>query len=222
MTADWGVRCPVAHSELGQCVLRAGHEGNHETAPRCQATDPAGNQCTLPAGHGGNHMTDSDLAHVQSAQPLSPPALPTAVGVQAGINVPALVVLVGGALYAIGSALPWITATAAFVGTITRSGLEGGDGIITIVIGLLIALVGLLSLNGSRSAGSKVAQVLLCAVALGLAVWEVSNVNAKIDDLEAGELAAIASVGIGLWMMVIGGALALLGALASGRAPKTG
>jgi integrase len=48
---------------------------------------------------------------------------------------------VGGALAVVGSFLPWITATAAFLGTITRSGLDGrGDGMVTLVGGLVAVL----------------------------------------------------------------------------------
>jgi hypothetical protein len=53
---------------------------------------------------------------------------------------------VGGALIAIGAFLPWVKAIAAFVGTITRSGMEGGDGPIFLIVGIIIAAVGLWSL----------------------------------------------------------------------------
>ncbi len=55
----------------------------------------------------------------------------------------AIIILVAGVLAVVGSFLPWITATAAFVGTISRNGIDGGgDWVITIVLGLVIALMG--------------------------------------------------------------------------------
>jgi hypothetical protein len=121
-----------------------------------------------------------------------------------------LAVTAGGILFAAGSALPWISVTAPFVGTITRSGLEGGDGIITLILGVVITVVGLASLSGSKSAGSKAAMFLLCLSALGLAAWELINVRVSIGGLDP-DVAAYATVGIGPWMMVAGGLIAVLG-----------
>jgi hypothetical protein len=46
----------------------------------------------------------------------------------------ATVTTLGGLLIVLGSFLPWLTATAPLIGTITVNGLQGGgDGIITLV-----------------------------------------------------------------------------------------
>jgi hypothetical protein len=118
-------------------------------------------------------------------------------------------------LYAVGSGLPWISATAAFLGTVSRSGLEGGDGIITVIIGIAIALIGVGKLVGSRAVGGKVALVLLSVLALGFAAWEISNVNERIASIDTD--LGIASVGIGLWIMIVGSFVAGLGAMSLKR-----
>src|SRR5205823_1570587 len=54
-----------------------------------------------------------------------------------------VVVLLGALGLAVGSFLPWLTATAPFVGTISRSGLDGGgDGILTLIAGIVVGLLG--------------------------------------------------------------------------------
>jgi hypothetical protein len=123
-----------------------------------------------------------------------------------------LSIVVAGALYAIGSALPWASITAPFVGTISKSGLEGGDGVVTLLIGIVLALVGLGHLTGSRAAGSKLATVLLSVAALGMAAFEISTVSSRLADIDSD--VGYASTGIGLWLMAVGGVLALLSALA--------
>lgn len=123
-----------------------------------------------------------------------------------------IAVLLGGILYAAGSALPWITITAAFVGTVTKSGLEGGDGIITICLGIVLALVGLAHVIGSKAAGSRGALILVALIAVGFAVYEITSVNERIAGLDV-DIRALASVGIGLWMMVVGSIVATLAAI---------
>jgi hypothetical protein len=54
-----------------------------------------------------------------------------------------ILAIVGGGLIVLGAFLPWVKATAAFVGTITRSGMEGGDGPIFLAAGFVIAGIGL-------------------------------------------------------------------------------
>lgn len=47
------------------------------------------------------------------------------------------------ALLIVGSLLPWITVTAPLVGTVSRSGLDGGgDGTILVILGVVLAILG--------------------------------------------------------------------------------
>src|SRR5687767_2421273 len=53
------------------------------------------------------------------------------------------IILAAGLLMVLGAFLPWVSATAAFIGTISRSGLDqGGDGVLTLILGGLTALLG--------------------------------------------------------------------------------
>lgn len=50
------------------------------------------------------------------------------------LMIPAGALTVGGAVVAVGSLLPWISASSGFE-TVTRSGIEGGDGLVSIALG---------------------------------------------------------------------------------------
>lgn len=80
----------------------------------------------------------------------------------------AIVTLVAGGLAIVGSFLPWITATAAFVGTISRSGIDGGgDGLLTIVLGIVVGLFGIARLARSGSDQVARAGTAICGLVLG-------------------------------------------------------
>jgi hypothetical protein len=61
--------------------------------------------------------------------------------------------LAGGIGLIVGSFLPWVTATAVLIGTVSVSGMSG-DGIFTLATGGVVALVGALALTrGVRTSG---------------------------------------------------------------------
>lgn len=177
--------------------------------PRCSTPRPTGGRFCASCG--------LDLSNVQTWGIGQPPAVgPTATAQDVSLS--AVVVLVGGGMYSIGSALPWISVTAPFVGTVTKSGLEGGDGIATLILGLLMALLGIARLTGNRGAGSKVAMVILCVMAFALAIFEAVNIGDRIANLDSA-YRSLATVGIGLWLMIVGGGIASVGSL-SLRGPR--
>lgn len=120
------------------------------------------------------------------------------------------VILIGGALACLGSLLPWITATAAFVGTISRNGFDGGgDGIFTAGLGLVIALMGIAILARSGNARTaRIGTAICAAVLLWVAVMDINAVNDRLESLDAG---AFGSVGMGLIVIVFGGVVAIIG-----------
>lgn len=116
----------------------------------------------------------------------------------------------GGAALGLGAFLPWATVTAPFVGTVTRSGLEGGDGWIAVVLGVIAAVYGYKLLNGG---GGRVG-LLLVAVAAGLlTAFEISDVQDRVDDARAEAEFVAAEVGVGLWIMAAGVVAIVIGAL---------
>lgn len=123
-----------------------------------------------------------------------------------------LVVAIAGGLAILGSLLPWITATAPLVGTISRNGFDGGgDGIISAALGIFIVLFGIAMLARSGSPRTGRIAAALCALVLGwVAITDIGSVNERINSLNAGT--AVASVGSGLILVAFAAVLTLVGA----------
>lgn len=119
------------------------------------------------------------------------------------------IALVGGALVAIGSLMPWATITHVF-GTVNLNGTEG-DGKITLVVGLVLVFLAVLELTGTGNIRAII--LIVAVVAAGLGVYEIVNLNDRLVDVNT-EFAR-ASVGVGLNAVVGGGVLAVLGSLLS-------
>jgi len=75
-----------------------------------------------------------------------------------------ILLIIGGALMAVGSLLPWTVARTAFT-TVERSGTDG-DGLVTLGLGVLLALIGLLRMDRPFSTGAKTLTILLAAAGL--------------------------------------------------------
>jgi hypothetical protein len=82
--------------------------------------------------------------------PPSAPPTPPAGLVQNPVVPGATMTVLGGLLIVLGSFLPWLSFTAPFVGTITKNGMEGGDGVITLVSGVVTILIGVTQLTATR------------------------------------------------------------------------
>ena len=115
-----------------------------------------------------------------------------------------IAVVAGGLLIAIGSFLPWVTASTIF-GSISRSGVDrGGDGYITLAAGGLIALLGLVTLTRPNR-GANLAIAIAAAAAGVIFALDFSDIQERVADLEAGsEGLALGGVGPGLWMVALG------------------
>lgn len=130
----------------------------------------------------------------------------------AGVSWAGIVVVIGGVLAGLGSFLPWVSATAGFVGTVSRNGFDGGgDGIFSAALAIVTALMGIALL--ARSGSGRVARIgaAVAGVALvGLAGLEIKNVN---DLIHSGSSLVVTSVGTGLFVVGFAGAVAIIGAL---------
>lgn len=118
--------------------------------------------------------------------------------------------LAGGALIAIGSFLPWITAST-ILGTLSRSGLDGGgDGIFTLGAGAIIALLGGLVVSG-RPATRVIRVVLWIVVTLFTLIWilDFSDVRDRVG-LVTSDFAT-GSIGSGMWVMAAGAIVTVIG-----------
>jgi zinc-ribbon domain len=149
------------------------------------------------------------LAEVTKAGIPSPPARTPNIH-DPKVSTRGWITMASGFLVAAGSLLPWRTATLALVGTVNISGTDG-DGIITLVLGIVIALGGF----AVASQGSSAIGALTALAAGGLALW-ITYVSFQ-STLEVVELVnsggtGRASVGLGLWLVAIGSIGSIVGA----------
>jgi hypothetical protein len=148
-----------------------------------------------------------------------------------GAPTAAIVAIVGGALLAVGSFLPWAEVSGSGA-SVTAKGLDGSDGYITLAAGLVAIVVGLVMLRATRRAVAVLA-ILAGLVGGGLAVYDAvtakdSVLDAAAEDLapsfgvsadqvraaldqaiDAGQLGV--SVSIGLYVVMAGGLVAIVG-----------
>ncbi len=123
------------------------------------------------------------------------------------LNIAAALILLGGAVFAAGSFLPWVTVYSAFASA-SRSGMEGGDGMITVFLGVVIALLGLTRLQRPGLPGNRAVMVLLGVIAIGLAWFEGATIQ---NNLAASTSPYVtASVGMGIYAMGVAGVLVVL------------
>jgi hypothetical protein len=81
--------------------------------------------------------------------------------------------LIGGGALITGSLLPWAKISAPIVGTLTKSGVEGGDGWFSLGAGVVVVLLGvvLLTAGSRRGIGPVLFVIALAAAALVVFEW---------------------------------------------------
>jgi hypothetical protein len=117
---------------------------------------------------------------------------------------------VGGGLVLIGSFMPWASVATAF-GTVSIAGTEG-DGKITLFIGLVMVLLSVLELTGNVLVVGLPTRVLALIAAFGAAGvggYDLVNVSNNLSSVSS-EFAR-ASIGVGLYAVVGGGVVAIVG-----------
>jgi hypothetical protein len=113
---------------------------------------------------------------------------------------PALFMMIGGVAMALGSFLAWGTASFGGV-SVSASGMDGGDGWMTLIGGAALAAFGYAKYSGAFNIPKWAGWA---GVGLGLAVALLN----LFDILDA-EL----SLGIGMYVILVGGALGIYGLL---------
>jgi len=117
------------------------------------------------------------------------------------------IAMAGGALVIIGSFLPWIKAYTAF-GGLSRTGIEdGGDGILTLIFGVLIVVSALIDVRKPKSRA-------LLAVAFSVAVLilgfvDLSSISDRINSVNSQWVRG--SIGEGIYVVIVGGIFGLAG-----------
>jgi hypothetical protein len=111
------------------------------------------------------------------------------------------IMLGAGALLVVGALLPWATVIAPFVGTISAAGTDG-DGVITLVLGLLVGACGIVGLRSQRGSTAKIAGAIGLVVAAVIGCYNVATISNAAGDVPELDLELHASVGMGLWLTV--------------------
>jgi hypothetical protein len=167
-------------------------------------------------------MSSQEPQAWQPAPQPPPPPPPAPSGLMRNPVVPgATMALLGGVLIVLGSFLPWLTATAPLVGTISRNGMEGGDGIITLILGVVTILIGVTQLTATNLPTLVQRSTIVTGAITGIvAIINYLNVQRRIEDVrEESELIA-ASVGAGIWTLIVGAVLAIVGGVLVRKLPK--
>jgi hypothetical protein len=141
--------------------------------------------------------------------------------VASGSRTDAWMLLVAAGLVVVGSFLPWVKATAVLVGTLTKSGTEGGDGWIAIALVVPLGIFGIRRLSTTASRVPGLVALAFTAVLGALVIYEIADASHKVADVNN----AIggyghAEVGVGLWMVLVGAITAVVGSLIAISQPK--
>lgn len=119
-------------------------------------------------------------------------------------------VLVGGALAAVGSFLPWVTASAGALSA-SRNGIDGGgDGYISLILGGVLVLVGILAVVSKPSRTWGVVALIPAVLLLLLGVTDLQSVGERISSLDS---SISGGVGIGLIAVVFGAVIGIIGGI---------
>ncbi|OFW65476.1 MAG: hypothetical protein A2Z12_09330 [Actinobacteria bacterium RBG_16_68_21] len=138
--------------------------------------------------------------------------------------------MLGGLLLVVGSFLSWATVSGSIGSALeeagekaSQTGTGGGDGWITLVIGLVLLVVGYLAFSGKGGVPTWLGWT-AAVLGLAMAVFEyfsLSSDASDINDLIAQTgLDGKASIGIGFWLVALGAVVAIVG-VAMSRTKKT-
>jgi hypothetical protein len=126
----------------------------------------------------------------------------------------------GGGLIVLGSLLPWVTAQAGFV-SISRNSMQLGegnsfsiDGAILLILGIITIVIGITRATRAQMPGFlQRSSVVTGAVAGALAIYDITQVNDLVQRVKSASSLAVASIGVGAWITVVGAVIAVVGGL---------
>ena len=128
----------------------------------------------------------------------------------------AWILIASGATLLVGAFLPWLEATTIF-GSITRSGVSyGPDALMTAGIGAALGVLGILLVTGHTiPRWIPMLAIVAAAAALTLLVYDYERLKDRADSLVSD--VAQASVGMGLWLSLVGAITGIVGGWLSRR-----
>jgi len=119
-----------------------------------------------------------------------------------------MVAALGALAIVIGSFMDWAKVQT-ILGSLSVSGFDAGDGKLTAAIGGVALLLFVFAANRSKA----IVAAILGAAAFGIGLYDYNNLTKKLGDVNDSDFAR-ASVGIGLYLVIGGGALAFGAGLA--------
>jgi hypothetical protein len=123
----------------------------------------------------------------------------------------AVILLAAAAALVLGALLPWAKASAGFI-SVSKAGTDG-DGVITLILGLAVAVLALVAWKPQQHQVAVILGLLAGVAAGAVAIYDIVNVSNAITTAEASSSLVHASVGAGLWITAVGAAIAIAGAL---------
>jgi hypothetical protein len=136
------------------------------------------------------------------------PALSAAGGITDASTAVKTLVFAGVAALVVGSFLPWVKASAG-VFTATRNGTDG-DGILTLILAGLVAL--LFTLVRSRATAAGLVMIFGGLAAI-ITFYDLANISKKANDLASTSSGVSASVGVGLIVAAAASVAVVLGGI---------
>jgi hypothetical protein len=128
----------------------------------------------------------------------------------------AVLTIVGGILAAAGSLLPWATISSGF-GTIDLAGTRG-DGVLTLVLGAALALVGFVRYGGQGPNWLAGLGTVIGLGVLAIGAYDYLNLQSRLSGSGNG---IDAGAGVGLYLVILGGAAGLFGGMKGKAEPVT-
>jgi hypothetical protein len=113
------------------------------------------------------------------------------------------VALGAAALAVVAALLPWVSASTIF-GGFTRNGIDGGgDGLVTALLGVVVAVVAVGTRRNTSDRGAGIAIAVCSLIIVAISVYDFFSVNDRVNDIDR-RLGQV-SVGIGLYLTILAG-----------------
>jgi hypothetical protein len=129
----------------------------------------------------------------------------------------AYMLLAGAVLVIVGSFLPWAKVIAVFLGEVTVNGVDGGDGYFAIGLSVPLIVFALRKLSSGARVPTGWA-LTISVILVGFSVLELGDASNKITKANSdAEGFGHVSIGAGLWVLLAGAVLALVGTIMARR-----
>jgi hypothetical protein len=124
-----------------------------------------------------------------------------------------------GALIILGVFLPWMSVSAVFVGTISKTGMDpGGDGTIFLIAGVVISVFGIIRTSTQVNSWAQVLVPGAVGLLTGIGAFaDLSAVNDRLNQIKSTPM-VIAQAGPGLYLILLGVLVTFAGSVITSRA----